>query len=73
MNPPIKTGERVVVYGNLQPYATAIVVDLSYNHQEARWGIVLEWPNVPGGPATSRVWDTDEGKVWRRYADVAAN
>jgi hypothetical protein len=72
MNPPIKMGERVVVHGNLQPYAKAIVVDLVFNKQEARWGIILEWPDAPGGPSVSRVWDHDEGKVWRRYADEVA-
>jgi len=67
MEPPIKVGERVVVHNNLQPYARAIVADLVYNADEARWGIILEWPNAPGGPSMSRVWSTDEGSVWYRY------
>lgn len=68
MNPPIKKGARVIVYGNLEAYATAIVVDCSYQQSESRWAIVLEWPNAPGGPGYSRVYDTDEGKGWYRYA-----
>lgn len=71
MNPPISRGERVIVNGNLQPYALAIVADCVYQPNEARWAIVLEWPNAPGGPGYSRVYDHDEGKGWYRY--VAAN
>lgn len=70
MNPPIKSGERVVVNGNLQPYAKAIVLECVYNAQEARWGIILDWPEAPGG-GRSRVWDTDEGKGWYRYASAS--
>lgn len=68
MNPPINKGERVVVNGNLQPYATAIIVDCVYQAAEARWAVLLEWPHAPGGPGYSRVYDTDEGKGWYRYA-----
>jgi hypothetical protein len=70
MEPPIKVGERVVVNGNLQPYAKAFVCDLVYKQDEARWAIILEWPEAPGGRAMSRVWDTDEGSVWNRYASL---
>ena len=65
--PPVNKGERVVVGGNLQSYAAAYVADCVYVPHEARWGIVLEWPNAPGGPSASRVWDTDEGTRWYRY------
>ena len=68
MNPPIEKGERVVVNGNLQPYAEAYVAECVWNASEARWAIILEWPKAPGRPGLSRVWDTDEGKGWYRYA-----
>ncbi len=71
MKPSIEKGTRVVVGGNLQPYAVALVADCVYNVEEARWGIVLEWPNAPGGSAFSRVWETDEGKVWYRYGSCS--
>lgn len=71
MNPPIQKGERVVVGGNSQSYATAIVADCIFVPKENRWAITLEWPNIPpelgGGPGYSRVYDTDEGKGWYRY------
>lgn len=70
MIPPIQIGARVVVGDNLQPYAKAIVSDLVFNSMEGRWAIILDWPNAPGGPGRSRVWDHDEGKTWRRYSDV---
>jgi hypothetical protein len=70
MNPPIQKGVRVVVAGNLQPYARAVVADCVYKPEEARWAIILEWPDAPGGPNVSRVWDTDEGRGWYRYADA---
>ena len=69
-NPPINKGERVVVNGNLQPYAKEVVADCIYSDEEARWAIVLHWPDAPGG-GISRVWDTDENNGWYRYA--AAN
>lgn len=68
MNPPIEKGARVVVGGNLQSYAVALVADCIFQIKEARWAIVLEWPNAPGGPGYSRVYDHDEGKGWYRYA-----
>lgn len=64
---PIEKGTRIVVGGNLQPYALAIVSYCTFNVHESRWGIIVEWPNAPGGPSYSRVWDTDEGKTWYRY------
>lgn len=70
MNAPIKNGTRVIVGDNFQPYAKAIVVDCVYVAHEARWGVVLEWPNAPGGPGYSRVWADDEGKGWRRWTEV---
>lgn len=70
MNPPVKNGTRIVVGDNLHEYAKAIVTECIYVPNEQRWGIVLEWPNAPGGSSFSRVWDTDEGKVWRRFSDV---
>ena len=71
MNPPILKGERVIVGGNLQPYALAIVANCVYHSAEARWCIVLEWPNTPGGTSYSRVYDTDEGKIWYRYRSAS--
>lgn len=69
VNSPLKHGERIVVNGNLQPYAAAYVADCVYLTQEARWAIILHWPNAPGtGSKTSRVYDTDEDKDWYRYA-----
>lgn len=70
MDSPIKNGTRIVVGDNLQPYAKAIVVDSIYVEHEGRWGITLEWPDAPGGVSYSRVWDSDEGKGWRRHAEV---
>jgi len=74
MNPPVQKGERVVVGGNLQRYATAIVSDCAFVPTENRWAIALEWPNIPpelgASPGHSRVWSTDEGKVWYRYAQI---
>jgi len=67
MNPPIEKGKRVVVNGNLQPYALAVVVETIFVEKEARWAIVLEWPNAPGGPSFSRVYEKDENKGWYRY------
>lgn len=61
--PPIESGTRVVVYGNLQPYAKAIVAECVYKHDEGRWAIILDW----GVHGMSRVCDTDEGNVWYRY------
>jgi hypothetical protein len=60
-------GTRIVVAGNLHEYATALVTGNEYVPTEARWRIELSWPNSPGGPGSSYVWDTDEGKVWYRY------
>lgn len=68
---PPANGSRVIVNGNLQPYAMARVVNSIFNKDEDRWGIILEWPNLPDGPAFSRVYSTDEGKGWYRYS--AAN
>lgn len=71
MNPPVQKGERLIVGGNTQPYATAIVVECNFVPTEQRWAITLEWPNLPPelGKTTgySRVWDSDEGKGWYRY------
>ena len=71
MNPPIEKGTRVVVAGNLQPYARALVADCFYDKNSARWAIVVEWPDAPGGPGVSRLWDTDEGKGWYRYSTAS--
>jgi len=70
MKNPIEKGTRVVLNGNLQPYAKAIVVDTVFRSTEARWEILLEWPNTPGGPSKSRVWDSDEGKTWVRFSSL---
>lgn len=71
MKPPIEKGARVVVGGNLQPYAAAYVADTLYIPKESRWAIILEWPDAPGGPSTSRVYDHDENRVWFRYGSVS--
>jgi len=69
----IKKGDRVVVNGNLQPYALARVSGFMFDEfDRTRQGLVLEWPNAPGGADKSRVWIDDEGKTWERYEDVAA-
>lgn len=70
MNPPILRGTRVVVGGNLQPYAKALVSRCVYVPEEERWCIYLEWPDSPGGPAESHVWDTDENLTWYRYSEA---
>jgi hypothetical protein len=59
-----------VVNGMLQPYAKALVLECAFSEKEARWAILLEWPDAPGGPGRSRVWDTDEGKGWYRYTEA---
>jgi hypothetical protein len=64
MNPPVKKGERLVVYGRPEQ---AIVADCIYAPVEARWVIVLDW----GQYGVSRVYDHDEGKVWFRYSQVS--
>lgn len=71
MNPPIEKGARVVLNGNLQPYAVAYVTETIYLPQRQAWAILLEWPNVPGGPGYSRIYSDEEGKGWYRY--VASN
>jgi hypothetical protein len=63
MNPPVKDGERVVVHGRPE---RAIVVGSQYLNIEARWLIKLDW----GDHFRSHVYDTDEGKVWYRYAQT---
>ncbi len=64
MNPPVKKGERLVVYGRPE---RATVADCVYVPAEARWVIVLDW----GEFGVSRVYDHDEGKVWYRYAQAS--
>lgn len=71
MNNPVQKGQRIVVRGNLQPYALALVADVTFIEHEARWAIILEWPNASGGPAYSRVYDHDEGKGWYRYSQAS--
>lgn len=63
-------GSRIVVAGNLETYAQAFVIDHVYVAEGDRTAIILEWPNAPGGPGRSRVWDTDEGNGWYRYAGM---
>lgn len=67
---PVTLGERLVVQGNMQSYAAAYVASCDFVTNEARWLIVLRWPNAPGGEGVSRVWSTDEGNVWRRYLSL---
>lgn len=38
MNRPLEIGERVVVGGNLLPYAKAIVSERIFNVAQQRWG-----------------------------------
>lgn len=64
MNPPVKVGERLVVYG--RPEA-AIVSECSWNQDEVRWDIRLNW----GPHGKSWVYGHDEGKVWFRYGKVS--
>lgn len=61
---PISVGERVVVYGRPE---RAIVSHCSYNPLEARWVISLDW----GEHGKSRVYDSDEGKIWFRYGQAS--
>lgn len=74
MNRPLEIGERIVVGGNLLPYAKAIVSERIFNVAQQRWGILLEWPDTPPElgprPAYSTVWESDEGKRWVRFADA---
>lgn len=62
MKPNLKIGERIIVNGI--DYAIARVKDITWNHDEVRWHIILDW----GGHGTSRVCDTDENNVWYRYS-----
>jgi hypothetical protein len=59
----VKKGDRLVVYGRPE---VAIVVDIVPLPHEARTAYTLDW----GEFGLSRVYDTDEGKVWNRYATL---
>ena len=59
---PIQIFTRVVVHGI--DYAAAYVSSVEWVPDEARWLISLDW----GEHGTSRVYSTDENKVWYRYA-----
>jgi len=63
-SPPIRKGERVIVSGWND--IDTRVANVEYVHGEARWKITLHW----GEMGVSYVYDTDEGKRWRRYSNV---
>lgn len=58
-----KIGERVVVHG--MTHVETYVSRIEYVQTEGRHMIHLDW----GEHGTSRVFDTDEGKVWYRYTE----
>lgn len=58
---PVEIGERLIVQGIM--YARAVVSEVKYLENEARWEIVLDW----GEFGKSKVYDHDEGKVWYRF------
>jgi len=62
----VKTGDRIIVHGNTQPYAKAFVSNTYWDSIEHRWIIELDWEC--GGK--SKVYGHDEGKVWYRYGDA---
>lgn len=61
---PVVIGERLVVSGIL--YAEARVSNYEWLEKESRWAIYLDW----GQHGTSKVYSTDEGKVWTRWAQL---
>jgi hypothetical protein len=61
VDPPVKVGERLVVYGRPE---RAIVKGVVWHPLDHRWVIVLDW----GMHGTSRVYGDDEDKVWYRPA-----
>lgn len=64
MYKPVEIGERLVVQGIT--YAEARVEDVKYLPEEGRWAIFLDW----GTFGKSKVYDTDENKVWFRFSKV---
>ena len=58
-------GDRIVVHGI--DYAKAYVKNVTWNNDQYRWQIELEWD---GGFGSSRVYPDDENKVWFRYANA---
>ena len=61
MNEPPRIGDRIVIFG-FREY-DAHVKEVKYIDTEARHHIILDW----GIHGTSRIYDTDEGKVWYRW------
>lgn len=59
----VKIGERVIVMGRPEK---AIVENVHYSVTEMRWRITLDW----GQHGMSRVWSTDEGKIWTKYSEA---
>lgn len=61
MMKPVEIGERLVVHGLTYE---ARVKDIKYLPKEGRWVIFLDW----GIHGESKVYDTDENKVWFRFS-----
>ena len=57
----IDIGTRVVVQGIM--HAEARVKDVTWLEKESRWEIILDW----GEHGTSKVYSSDENKVWYQY------
>lgn len=67
MKTSVRVGDRLIINGNTNTYALAIVDDVVFLQRENRYKFVLRWPNAPGGVSHSHVFDHDEGSVWYKY------
>jgi hypothetical protein len=58
----LEVGDRIIVMGRPE---VAKVSEIKWSKKDFRYEIIVDW----GAFGKSRVWDTDEGKVWRKYTE----